>query len=157
MIWQNAIDKQRTTNVESLWKGATNHEGLRTSDLNSIKSQLHYYLATYYNSSYVVYSLHEYFVVTDSRLQLSQYQASLKQENFTVTYHSYTTLLPQKILQLQLHFSCTLSSINNLVLKNIGLVGMVSYHYMFLIFKCFQLYPNLMRVFQLTEIWFPLL
>jgi len=57
VIWQNAIDKQRTTSVESLWKGATNHEGLRTSDLNNIKSQLHYYLATYYNSSYVVYSL----------------------------------------------------------------------------------------------------
>ena len=51
---------------------------------------------------------------TDLHLQISQHQASLKHENFTLSYHSYTTLLPQKILQLQLHFSCTLYSINNL-------------------------------------------
>jgi len=49
-------------------------------------------------------------------LQISQHQASLKHENFTLSYHSYTTLLPQNILQLQLHFSCrpTLYSISNL-------------------------------------------
>jgi len=51
---------------------------------------------------------------TDLHLQISQHQASLKHENFTVSYHSYPTLLPQHILQLQLHFSCTLYSINNL-------------------------------------------
>jgi len=39
-------------------------------------------------------------------------QASLKHENFTVSYHSYTTLLPQNSLLLQLHFSYTLSSTN---------------------------------------------
>jgi len=52
----------------------------------------------------------EYFTVTDSHLQISQHQASLKHENFTESYHSCTTLLPQTILQLQLHFSCTLYS-----------------------------------------------
>jgi len=45
---------------------------------------------------------------TDLHLQMSQHQASLKHENFTLSYHSYTTLLLQNILQLQLHFSCTL-------------------------------------------------
>jgi len=39
-------------------------------------------------------SVHEYLAVTDSLLQISQLQASLKHENFTVSYHSYTTLLP---------------------------------------------------------------
>jgi len=51
---------------------------------------------------------------TDLHLQISQRQARLKHENFTLSYHSYTTLLLQNILQLQLHFSCTLYSINNL-------------------------------------------
>jgi len=51
---------------------------------------------------------------TDLHLQISQYQASLKHENFTLSYHSYITLLLHNILQLQLHFSCTLYSINNL-------------------------------------------
>jgi len=52
---------------------------------------------------------------TDLNLQISQQQASLKHEHFTLSYHSYTTtLLPQNILQLQLHFSCTLDCINNL-------------------------------------------
>jgi len=35
----------------------------------------------------------------------------LKHDNFTESYHTYTTLLPQNIVQL--HFSCTLYSINN--------------------------------------------
>jgi len=65
---------------------------------------------------------------TDLHLQISQQQASLKHKNFTLSYHSYTTLLPQNILQLQLHFSCTLYSINNLRFTKMGLVGMVSYH-----------------------------
>jgi len=73
----------------------------------------------------------------DLHLQISQRQASLKHETFTLSYHSYTALLPQNILQLQLHFSCTLYSINNLRFKKLGLVGIVSYHYMFLIIKCF--------------------
>jgi len=53
-------------------------------------------------------------VETDLHLQISQYQASLKHESFTVSYYSCPTLLPQNILQLQLHFSCALCSINNL-------------------------------------------
>jgi len=51
---------------------------------------------------------------TDLHLQISQHQAILKPENLTLSYHSYTTLVPQNILQLQLHFSCILYSINNL-------------------------------------------
>jgi len=57
--------------------------------------------------------------VTHSHLQILQHQTSLKHANFTVPYHSYTTLLPQNILQLQLHFSCTLYSINTLRFTNI--------------------------------------
>jgi len=48
---------------------------------------------------------------TNLHLQISQHQARLKHENFTVSYHSYPTLLLQNILQLQLHFSCTASTI----------------------------------------------
>jgi len=44
---------------------------------------------------------------TDLHLQLPQHQTRLKHENFTVSCHSYPTLLPQNNLQLQLHFSCT--------------------------------------------------
>jgi len=51
---------------------------------------------------------------TDLHLQISQQQACLKHENVTLSYHSYTTLPAQNILQLQLHFSCTFYSINNL-------------------------------------------
>jgi len=83
-------------------------------NLNSIKSQLHYHHAIYYSCSYVVNSIHEYFMETDLHFQISQQQAHLKQEKFTVSYHSYSTLLPQNILQLQLQFSCTLYSTNNL-------------------------------------------
>jgi len=82
-------------------------------NLNSIKSQLHYHHATYYSCSYIVNSIHEYFMETDLHLQISQHQARLKHENFTVSHHSYPTLLLQNILQLQIHFSCTLYSINN--------------------------------------------
>ena len=81
-------------------------------NLNSIKSQLHYHHATYYTCSYVVNFIHEYFMKTDLHLRISQHQASLKHENFTLSYHSYTTLLLHNILQL--HFSCTLYSVNNL-------------------------------------------
>jgi len=45
---------------------------------------------------------------TDLHLQISQHQARLKHENFTVSYHSYPTLLLLNILKLQLHFSYTL-------------------------------------------------
>jgi len=85
-------------------------------NLNSIKSQLHCHHATYHSCSYVVNFIHEYFMETGLHLQISQHQASLKHKNFTLSYHrhSYTTLLPQNILQLQPHFSCTLYSINNL-------------------------------------------
>jgi len=51
---------------------------------------------------------------TDLHLQISQHQASLKHENFTLSYHSSATLLPQNILQLQMHFSYKLYSINYL-------------------------------------------
>jgi len=47
---------------------------------------------------------------TALHLQISQHQASLKQENFALSYH--TTLLRQNILQL--HFSCTIYTTNNL-------------------------------------------
>ena len=53
------------------------------------------------------------FMETDLHLQISQHQAHCKHENFTVSYHSYPKLLPQN-MQLHLHFSCTLYSINNL-------------------------------------------
>ena len=78
-------------------------------NLSSIKSQLHYHHATCYSCSYVVSSIHECLMYV-----WKQRQVRLKHGNFTVSYHSYPTLLPQNILQLQLHFSCTLYSINNL-------------------------------------------
>jgi len=102
-------------------------------NLNSIKSQLHYHHATHYSCSYVGNSIHEYLMETGLHLQISQHQARVKHENFTISYHSYPTLLPQNILQLQLHFSRTFYSINNFRFTKLGLVGMVSYHYMFLI------------------------
>jgi len=37
---------------------------------------------------------------TDFHLQISQHQANSKHENFTLSYHSYTTIPPQNILQL---------------------------------------------------------
>jgi len=82
--------------------------------LSSIKSQAYYYHATYCSCTYVVNSVYEYLVETDSHLQISQRQASLKHENFTVSYYNYITILPQNILKLQLHFICTFYSINNL-------------------------------------------
>jgi len=59
--------------------------------------------------SYVIHFIHEYFMEKDLHLQMShsQHQASLKHENFTLSYHSYTTLLRQKILQLQVHFTAS--------------------------------------------------
>jgi len=78
-----------------------------------MKSHLHYYHTTYYRCSYVVNYVHEYFAVTDSYSQISQHQVSLKHDNFTESYHSYTTLLPQNVVQLQLNFSCTLHNVNN--------------------------------------------
>jgi len=38
-----------------------------------------------YSCSYIVNSVHEYFAVTDSHLQISQHQATFKHENFTVS------------------------------------------------------------------------
>ena len=80
-------------------------------NLSSIKSQLRYHHVTYCSCSYVVNFIFEYFMETDLHLQISKHQARLKHENFTVSYHSYPTLLPQNILQLQIHFNCTLYSI----------------------------------------------
>jgi len=45
-----------------------------------------------YSCSYIVHSVHEYFAVTNSHLQILQHQASLKHENFTVSYRSYPNL-----------------------------------------------------------------
>jgi len=75
---------------------------------------------------------------TNLHLQISQHQASLKHENFTLLYHGYTTLLPQNILQLQLRFSCTFYSINNLRFTKLGVSwnGELPLN-MFLIIKCF--------------------
>jgi len=100
-----------------------------------ITAELRYYHTTSYSCSYVVNSVHEYFAVTDSHLQISHHQASLKHENFVVSYHSYTTLLPQNILQLQLHFSWTLYNFNNLMFTKLRWVGIVGYCYMFLIYN----------------------
>ena len=50
-----------------------------------MKSPLHYCHAAYYSGSYVVKSVHEYFAVTDSHLQISQHQVSLKHENIAVS------------------------------------------------------------------------
>jgi len=47
-----------------------------------MKSQVHYYHATYYLRSYIVNSICAHFAVTESHLQIS-HQPSLKQENFT--------------------------------------------------------------------------
>jgi len=60
-------------------------------NLNSVKSHLHYHHATYHSYSYVVNSIHEYFMETDLHLQISQHQARLKYENFTVQYHITAT------------------------------------------------------------------
>jgi len=38
MILQNLIDEQGATNVVSLWKGATNHESLRTTALDRFRN-----------------------------------------------------------------------------------------------------------------------
>jgi len=76
-----------------------------------MESQLHFHHTTYCNCSYLVNCVHEYFTATDSHLQISQHQASLKHENVAVSYHSYTTLLSQNNLQLhikyyfQIHFT----------------------------------------------------
>jgi len=72
---------------------------------------------------------------TDLHLQISLHQASLKQENFRQSYH--TILLPQNILQLQLHFSCTLYSINNLRFTKIRVSWNDEFPLQFLILKCF--------------------
>jgi len=48
-----------------------------------MKSNLHYYNTTYYRCSYVINSIHEHFAITDSHLEISQHQASLKHDNFT--------------------------------------------------------------------------
>ena len=120
-----------------------------------MKSQLHYHHATYYSCSYVVNFIHEYFMETDLHQQISQHQASLKHKNFTLSYHSYTTLPPQNILQLQLHFSCTLYSINNLRFTKIRVSWnreLPLHDYIFLIIKCFQLYPNLNEVVSVDPI-----
>jgi len=36
VVLQNSVDEPELTSVDSLWKGATNHERLRTTDLASM-------------------------------------------------------------------------------------------------------------------------
>jgi len=66
------------------------------------------------------------------------------QYHITATAHYHQ----RKILQVQLQLSCrqhfTASTIRGL--QKLGLVGMVSFHYTFLILKYFYLYPNLNEV-----------
>jgi len=52
----------------------------KCENLNSMKSQLHYYHTIYYSCSYVVNSVHEFFAVTDLHLQITQHQSSLTHE-----------------------------------------------------------------------------
>jgi len=59
-------------------------------NLKSIKSQLYYHHAIYNSCSHVVNFIREYFMETDFHLQISQHQARLIHENFTLSYHSYT-------------------------------------------------------------------
>jgi len=75
---------------------------------------------------------------TDFHLQISQHQARLIHENFTLSYHSYTPHYYRKTFCsysyiLVVHF--TASTIWGL--QKLGLVGMVSYHDTFQILKCF--------------------
>jgi len=73
-----------------------------------MKSQLQYYHTKYCSCSYLVNCICEYFTAADSHLENSQHQANLKHENFAVSYHSYTTLLPQNNLQLHIDKVLTL-------------------------------------------------
>jgi len=75
------------------------------------------------------------FMETDLHLQISQHQAHCKHENFTVSYHSYPKLLPQN-MQLHLHLIVHFTASTIWGLQKFGLVGIVSYHCMFLILKC---------------------
>jgi len=79
---------------------------------------------------------------TDLHLQISQPQASLKRENFTLSYHCYTTLLPQNILQLQLHLVVHFTASTIWGLPKLGLIGMVSYHYNVPNYKMFLTLPK---------------
>jgi len=109
-----------------------------------MKSQLHFHHATCYSCSYVVNFIHEYlwkqictcksfetqtshyhihhitaakhFSATATTI-ISQLHHITTAKHFTtakLSYHNYTILVPQNILQRQLHFSCTLYSIKNL-------------------------------------------
>ena len=85
-----------------------------------------------YSCSYVVKSIHEYLMETDLHLQISQNQARLKHENFTVSYRSYPTSLLLNILQLQLQYILVVHFTASTIwgLQKSELVGMVSYHYL---------------------------
>ena len=63
----------------NIWNSLHETNG-KYENLNSVKSHLHYYHTAYYRCSYVVNSVHEYFAVTDSHLQISQHQACLKHD-----------------------------------------------------------------------------
>jgi len=101
--------------------------------------------------SYLVNSVHDYFAETDWYLQISQHQGSLKHENFTVSYHSYRTSLPlpQTFCSysyiLVVHFAA--SPIWGL--QKLRLVGMLVYHFTFLISNVSNSTQISMRLFQI--------
>ena len=142
------------------------------------------YHTKYYRCSYVVNSVHESFAETVSHCKSHNTKQVLKHENFTVSYHSHSTLLPQNILQLQEHLTCTPCNINNLrftkirVRWNGGLPLHVPNFKLFLTLlkfewvcsiwpkfdsgccnlpRWFQMYPSLNEVVSITEIWLRLL
>jgi len=83
--------------------------------------------------NYIVNSVHEYFAVTDSHLQISQHQASLKHENsqyhITATPRYYHKTFCSYSYILFVHFiAATICG-----LQKLGLDEMVGYHYVFLI------------------------
>ena len=63
---------------------------------------------------------------TDFHLQISQHQARLKHENFTLSYNSYTTA-KHFAATATFYLYTTASTIWGLL--KLGLVVMVSYHY----------------------------
>ena len=105
--------------------------------------------------SYLVNSVHDYFAETDWYLQISQHQGSLKHENFTVSYHSYRTSLPlpQTFCSysyiLVVHFAA--SPIWGL--QKLRLVGMLAYHFTFLISNVSNSTYFEWGCFKLARIW----
>jgi len=119
----------------NIWNSLHETNG-KCENLNSMKSHLHYYHTTYYRCSYAVNSIHEYFAMTDicksnNIKQVSNMKTSQNHITATSHYH-HKTFCSYSYISVE-HF--TASTIWGL--QKLGLVGMVGYHYMFLILKCF--------------------